>query len=105
MSISTWPAMKESGSKAVDVADLAADWDRQKALGAASQIITAHPDLKAIYAANDNLAGGVSVAVDRAGKTGQILLGGDNGAPYGTYLIRQGKMTIANGNPPSTTSV
>ena len=89
--------MKESGSKAVDVADLAADWDRQKALDAASQIITAHPDLKAIYAANDDMAVGVSIAVDRAGKTGQILIGVD--------LIKQGKMTMTNGNPPSIASV
>jgi ribose transport system substrate-binding protein len=97
--------MKESGSKATDVADLAADWDRQKALEAASQIITAHPDLKAIYAANDDMAVGVSIAVDRAGKTGQILIGGDNGAPYGVDLIKQGKMTMTNGNPPSIASV
>jgi ribose transport system substrate-binding protein len=97
--------MKESGSKAVDVADQAADWDRQKALDAASQIITAHPDLKAIYAANDDMAVGVSIAVDRAGKTGQILIGGDNGAPYGVDLIKQGKMTMTNGNPPSIASV
>ena len=97
--------MAKSGSKAVDVADLAADWDRQKALDAASQIIAAHPNIKAIYAANDDMAVGVAIAIDRAGKTGQILLGGDNGAPYGIDLIRQGKMTITNGNPPSIASV
>lgn len=97
--------MKASGSKAVDVADLAADWDRQKALEAASQVITAHPNLKAIYAANDDMAVGVSIAIDRAGKTGQILLGGDNGAPYGVDLIKNGKMTMTNGNAPSVASV
>ena len=97
--------MAASGSKAVDVADLAADWDRQKALDAASQIIAAHPNVKAIYAANDDMAVGVSIAIDRAGKTGQILLGGDNGAPYGVDLIKQGKMTMTNGNPPSIASV
>ena len=57
--------MKASGSKATDVADLAADWDRQKALDAATQIITAHPNVKAIYAANDDMAVGVSIAIDR----------------------------------------
>lgn len=97
--------MKASGSKAVDVADVAADWNRQKALDAASQIITAHPDIKAIYAANDDMAVGVSIAIARAGKTDQILLGGDNGAPYGVDLIKQGKMTMTNGNPPSIASV
>jgi ribose transport system substrate-binding protein len=97
--------MKASGSTATDVADVAADWDRQKASDAASQIITAHPDLKAIYAANDDMAVGVSIAIDRAGKTGQILLGGNNGAPYGVDLIKQGKMTNTNGNAPSIASV
>lgn len=97
--------MKASGSKATSVADLAADWDRQKALEAASQIIAAHPDVKAIYAANDDMAVGVSIAIDRAGKTGQILLGGNNGAPYGVDLIKQGKMTNTNGNAPSIASV
>jgi ribose transport system substrate-binding protein len=97
--------MTKSGSKATDVADVAADWDRQKALDAASQIIAGHPDIKAIYAANDDMAVGVSIAIDRAGKTGQILLGGDNGAPYGVDLIQKGQMTMTNGNPPSIASV
>ncbi|HXT07614.1 MAG TPA: sugar ABC transporter substrate-binding protein [Roseiarcus sp.] len=97
--------MKASGSKAVDVADVAADWDRQKALAEASQIITAHPNINAIYAANDDMAVGVAIAIERAGKTGKILLGGCNGAPYGIDLIKQGKMTMTNGNPPSIASV
>lgn len=97
--------MKASGSKAVDVADVAADWDRQKALQAASQIITAHPDIKAIYAANDDMAVGVAIAIERAGKTGKSLLGGNNGAPYGVDLIKKGQMTMTNGNPPSEASV
>lgn len=97
--------LKAVGSKATVVAEVAADWDRQKALDAASQILAAHPDLKAFYAANDDMAVGVSIAIDRAGKTGKVLLGGDNGAPYGLDLIKQGKMTLTNGNPPSIASV
>ncbi|HET7411572.1 MAG TPA: sugar ABC transporter substrate-binding protein, partial [Pararhizobium sp.] len=97
--------MKASGSKAVDVADVAADWNRQKALAEASQIIAAHPNIDAIYSANDDMAVGVSIAIARAGKTGKILLGGCNGAPYGIDLIKQGKMTMTNGNPPSIASV
>lgn len=97
--------LKDVGSKAKVVANVAADWDRQKALEAASQILAAHPDLKAFYAANDDMAVGVSIAIDRAGKTGKVLLGGDNGAPYGLDLIKQGKMTLTNGNPPSIASV
>jgi len=97
--------LKDAGSKAEIVASVAADWDRQKALDAATQILAAHPNLKAFYAANDDMAVGVSIAIDRAGKTGQVLLGGDNGAPYGIDLIKKGKMTLTNGNPPSIASV
>ncbi|MDQ0391974.1 sugar ABC transporter substrate-binding protein [Labrys monachus] len=97
--------LKAVGSKASVVAEVAADWDRQKALDATAQILTAHPDVKAIYAANDDMAVGVSIAIDRAGKTGKILLGACNGAPYGIDLIKQGKMTITNSNPPSIASV
>ena len=46
-----------------------------------------------------------SIAIGRAGKTGKILLGSCNGAPYGIDLIKQGKMTLTNGNPPSIASV
>ena len=97
--------MKKVGSKAKVVATAPADWDRQKASEAASQILAAHPDVKAFYAANDDMAVGVAIAIERAGKTGKILLGGDNGAPYGIDLIRQGKMTLTNSNPPSIASV
>ncbi len=97
--------LKDANSKAVVVAELAADWDRQKALDAATQVLAAHPNLKAIYAANDDMAVGVSIAISRAGKTGQVLLGGDNGAPYGIDLIKHGKMTLTNANPPSIASV
>jgi ribose transport system substrate-binding protein len=97
--------MAKSGSKAVSVADVAADWDRQKAMDAASQILTAHPNVKAIYAANDDMAVGVAIAIDRAGKTGEILIGGNNGAPYGVELIEKGQMTLTGSNPPSIASV
>ena len=97
--------LKDANSKATIVAEAAADWDRQKALEAATQILAANPNVKAFYAANDDMAVGVSIAIGRAGKTGQVLLGGDNGAPYGLDLIKQGKMTLTNGNPPSIASV
>ncbi len=97
--------LKASGSKAVVVSEVAADWDRQKALDATAQILTAHPDIKAVYAANDDMAVGSAIAIDRAGKTGKVLLGSCNGAPYGVDLIKQGKMTLTNGNPPSIATV
>ena len=98
--------LADSGSKAEVVAELPGDWNRQQALDAASQILTAHPDLKAIYTHNDDMAVGISIAIERAGKTGEVLLAsGTNGAPYGLDLIAEGKMAVSYANPPSSASV
>ncbi|HET7412521.1 MAG TPA: sugar ABC transporter substrate-binding protein [Pararhizobium sp.] len=98
--------LKKSGSKAKVVADVPADWNRQKALNATAQILTAHPDLKALYIENDDMAVGASIAIARADKTDQVLLAsGTNGAPYGLALIKEGKMALSYANPPSSASV
>ena len=97
--------LKDSGSKAEVVAEVPGDWNRQQALDAAAQILTAHPDLKALYVHNEDMAVGASIAIERAGKTGQIVVVSGNGAPYGLDLIKQGKLALTNANPPSIASV
>lgn len=97
--------LADSGSKATVVAEAPGDWDRQKALDATAQILTAHPDLKALYVHNEDMAVGASIAIERAGKTGQVLMVSGNGAPYGLDLIKQGKLALTNANPPSIASV
>ncbi len=94
-----------SGSKATVVAEAPGDWNRQQALDATAQILTAHPDLKAIYVHNEDMAVGASIAIERAGKTGQIVMVSGNGAPYGLDLIKEGKLALTNANPPSIASV
>ena len=94
-----------SGSKATVVAEAPGDWNRQQALDATTQILTAHPDLKAIYVHNEDMAVGASIAIERAGKAGQIAMVSGNGAPYGLDLIKQGKLALTNANPPSIASV
>lgn len=97
--------LADSGSKATVVAEAPGDWNRQQALDATAQILTAHPDLKAIYVHNEDMAVGASIAIERAGKTGQILMVSGNGAPYGLDLIKAGKLSLTNANPPSIASV
>ena len=48
------------------------DWDRQKAMAAAQDIITAHPDLNAFIVQDDGMSWGVYEAIEAAGKTDQI---------------------------------
>lgn len=98
--------LAESGSQAKVVAEVPGDWNRQMALDATAQILTAHPDLKALYVHNDDMAVGASIAIERAGKTGQVLLAsGTNGAPYGLDLIKEDKLAVSYANPPSSASV
>jgi len=97
--------LKASGSKAVVVAEAPGDWNRQQALDAAAQILTAHPNLKGLYVHNEDMAVGASIAIERAGKTGQVAMVSGNGAPYGLDLIKAGKLSLTNANPPSIASV
>jgi len=56
------------------VAAIYCDWDRQKAMAAAEDIIQSHPDLKAFLVQDDQMAWGVYEAIRAAGKAGQILI-------------------------------
>lgn len=54
------------------VQTVAADWDRQTALTKATDIMTAQPNLKGFFVANDDMGLGVAQAIANKGKTGQI---------------------------------
>ena len=56
---------------------VSADWDREKAFTAATDILQAHPDLAGFFAANDIMALGVQRAVEAAGKTDVKVIGLD----------------------------
>jgi ribose transport system substrate-binding protein len=77
------------------VASQPGNWDRLTALNAATSIMRAHPNLKAIYANNDIMALGVVEAVKAAGKQGQILVVGTDG-------ISQAKKAVASGDMAAT---
>ncbi len=70
-------AMKAAGMKVVAVQS--GQWEMEKANGVAAGILAAHPNVKALLCANDNMALGASAAVQAAGKTGQVqIVGFDN---------------------------
>ena len=56
------------------VASLPGDWDRMKAANITNDILTRHPDLKAIFAANDGMALGAVESAYAAGKGQDILI-------------------------------
>ena len=77
-----------------------ADWDRNRALDVASNLLQRYPNLKAIYAANDTMALGALQAVENAGKADQVLVVGTDGTPEAVESVNNGKLfaTVAQ-NP------
>lgn len=70
-------AMNAAGLKIVAVQS--GQWEMEKANGIAAGLLAAHPKLKALLCANDNMALGAAAAVQAAGKAGQVrLVGFDN---------------------------
>jgi ribose transport system substrate-binding protein len=70
-------AMKAAGLKIVAVQS--GQWEMEKANGIAAGLLAAHPNLKALLCANDNMALGAAAAVQAAGKAGQVrIVGFDN---------------------------
>lgn len=67
------------------------DWDRQKAMAAAEDIITAHPDLTAFLVQDDGMSWGVYEAIEAAGKTDQIKIASQGFYESSIPAIKDGK--------------
>jgi ABC-type sugar transport system substrate-binding protein len=74
------------------VASQPADWDQQKALDAATNILQANPDLVGFYAANDTMALGVVEAVRASGKLDDIIIIGTDAIPAALAAVEAGDM-------------
>lgn len=80
-----------TGLTIVDPETVAADWDAAKALAAATTMLTANPDIKGFFAANDGMGLGVQQAVDAKGLTGKVFVMGVDGDPAAFTSILAGK--------------
>lgn len=74
------------------VANQACDWDTSKAYEATKDILTAHPDLKGIFACNDNMALAGVQALQEMGKT-DVLVYGVDFTSAAREAMEQGTMT------------
>jgi ribose transport system substrate-binding protein len=83
-------AMKEAGIEIVS--SQSADWETSKANTIAASMLSEHPEIKAILAANDSMALGAVAAVKSAGKTGQVAIVGFDNIPAVRKLVREGKV-------------
>lgn len=81
------------------VAQQSASYKRAAAMDVVQNLLQTNPDVNAIYCCNDEMALGTVEAVDAAGKTGQILIGGADGNADALQAIIDGKMhTTAEAN-------
>lgn len=60
------------------VSEQACNYNRAKAMETMEAILQANPEIDAVWCANDEMAGGVVQAIDAAGRTGKIKVGGAN---------------------------
>ncbi len=74
------------------VSSQSADWETSKANTIAASMLSEHPEIKAILAANDSMALGAVAAVKSAGKTGQVTIIGFDNIKAVQEMIREGKV-------------
>ncbi len=77
------------------VAEQPADWDTAKAQSVTENILTANPNLKAIFASNDNMALGAIEALRTANMLDQVMVVGFDGNPNAAESILKGEMTAS----------
>ncbi|MCL4744178.1 MAG: substrate-binding domain-containing protein [Burkholderiaceae bacterium] len=67
---------------------------REQGLKQAEDLLVAHPDVRVIYAGNDELALGAAQAVAAAGKKSSILITGLNGIPPALAAVTKGEIDL-----------
>jgi ribose transport system substrate-binding protein len=84
--------LKESGSAIEIVGAWPGKGSKDEAFKVAQDVLTAHQDLAGIFAINDPSALGACAAIEKAGKTGKIVVVGFDGQPEGKKAILEGKI-------------
>ena len=67
---------------------------RERGVKQAEDALVAHPDLKAIYTANDDVALGAMQAVLAAGRADKTIVTGMNGVPPALRAVKDGKLAM-----------
>jgi ribose transport system substrate-binding protein len=67
-------AIKEAGLNLVSTQS--GQWEMERANTVAASLLNAHPNLKAIFCGNDNMALGAVAAIKAAGREGKVLVAG-----------------------------
>jgi len=74
------------------VDDQPGDWDVTRAADLTESVLNRHPDLKAIFADNDDMALAAAQIVENAGLSDQVLIGGVDAMPPAIEAVRDGRL-------------
>ncbi len=74
------------------VSTQSANWETEQAYDVTTNMLTAHPDIKGLFCANDNMALGAIAAIDALGKTGEIVVVAYDNLEAAREAILEGKM-------------
>ncbi|MFG3441875.1 substrate-binding domain-containing protein [Nonomuraea sp. NPDC047897] len=80
------------GSKLTLAQTVAANWERQTALTAATDVMRANPDLKGFFVANDDMGLGVARAIANAGQTGKVKVISVDGIKDALEAVKAGTL-------------
>lgn len=83
-------SMQEAGIRIID--SQSAEWEMSTANTIAASMLSEHPEIKAILAANDSMALGAIAAVKSAGSAGEVLIVGFDNITAIQAAIREGKV-------------
>jgi ribose transport system substrate-binding protein len=83
-------AMRGAGMQIVAVQS--GEWEMDKANTVAANLLTAHPHLRALLCANDNMAIGAAAAVAAAGKARSVLIAGFDNISAIRPLLADGRV-------------
>ena len=82
------------------IAQQSANYSRADALNVVQNLLQAHPEVNAIVCCNDEMALGSAEAVDAAGRTGEIMISGQDANDDAVAALKEGKITVTSfGNP------
>jgi len=80
------------------VDDQPGDWDLTRAADLTEAVLNRHPDLKAIFADNDDMALAARQIVENAGLGDQVLVGGVDAMPPAIEAVRDGRLVATARN-------
>ena len=83
------------------VAEQTGEWDRAKGLAVMENVITGNPNIKAVFASNDNMALGATEALKNAGMLDKVMVVGFDANPDAAASILAGEMTASVAQNPA----